>query len=64
MQARVIAFNHDFCIIADGNFMEIFVYRPDSEKIEDGFTAEDLPELLDDEISVVWVDFLGVAKAG
>ncbi|HLA94702.1 MAG TPA: magnesium/cobalt transporter CorA [Pyrinomonadaceae bacterium] len=39
--------------------MEIFVYRPGAEKVEEGFTAEDLPELLDDKDSVVWVDFLG-----
>jgi magnesium transporter len=38
--------------------MEIFVYRPGAERVEEGFTAEDLPELLDDKDSVVWVDFL------
>lgn len=52
-------FQPRFRIIADGIYMEIFVYRPDAEKIEEGFTAEDLPELLEDENSVVWVDFLG-----
>ncbi|MGQ0540421.1 MAG: magnesium/cobalt transporter CorA, partial [Blastocatellia bacterium] len=39
--------------------MEIFVYRKNAEKIEEGFAVEDLPELLDDEDNVVWVDFLG-----
>jgi magnesium transporter len=39
--------------------MEIFVYRPGSEKVEEGFAAEDLPRLLADKNSVVWVDFLG-----
>ncbi len=38
--------------------MEIFVYRNNSNKIEEDFTAADLPELLDDENNVVWVDFL------
>jgi magnesium transporter len=39
--------------------MEIFVYRPGGAKVEDGFTADDLPELLDDKANVIWVDFLG-----
>ena len=39
--------------------MEIIVYRNNSDKIEEGFTAKDLPELLADETNVVWVDFLG-----
>ncbi len=37
--------------------MEIFVYRSDSDNIEEGFTAQQLPELLKDEKNVVWVDF-------
>lgn len=40
------------------NFMEIFVYRNSSDKIEEDFTAADLPELLADEEAMVWVDFL------
>lgn len=39
--------------------MEIFVYRNGAAKVEEGFSADDLPELLDDKDSVVWVDFLG-----
>lgn len=39
--------------------MEIFVYNNRSEKVEEGFTEEQLPELLADEDNVVWVDFLG-----
>lgn len=39
--------------------MEIFVYRHDSSRIEEGFGREDLPELLADQSNVVWVDFRG-----
>jgi magnesium transporter len=39
--------------------MEIFVYRNNSDKIEENFSAADLPELLADETAVIWVDFLG-----
>ncbi len=39
--------------------MEIFVYRKGSDEIEEGFTKEDLPALLDDETNVVWVDLQG-----
>lgn len=38
--------------------MEIFVYRPGSDRVEEGFTAEHLPELLADKTNVVWVDML------
>ena len=38
--------------------MEIFVYRNGSDKVEEGFTEEDLPGLLADESNVVWVDLL------
>src|SRR5215203_65614 len=38
--------------------MEIFVYRNGSDRIEEGFTEEDLPGLLADESNVVWVDLL------
>lgn len=37
--------------------MEIFVYRNGADSIEEGFPVEDLPELLEDEDNVVWVDF-------
>ena len=36
--------------------MEIIVYREGAEKIESGFTYEQLPELLKDEKAVVWID--------
>ncbi|MCA1557604.1 MAG: hypothetical protein LC731_03580, partial [Acidobacteria bacterium] len=36
--------------------MEIFVYRPGATKIEENFTAEDLPELLKDKALTIWVD--------
>jgi magnesium transporter len=39
--------------------MEIFVYKPNAARVEEGFTADDLPDLLDDKNNVVWVDFLG-----
>jgi magnesium transporter len=39
--------------------MEIFVYRKGSDKVEEGFTKEDLPALLADETNVVWVDLQG-----
>ena len=39
--------------------MEIFVYRHGSGKVEEGFTIDALPGLLEDQGNVVWVDFLG-----
>ena len=36
--------------------MDIFVYRPGAPKVEEGFTAEQLPELLKDEKLTIWVD--------
>lgn len=36
--------------------MEIFVYRDGAEKVESGFTAEQIPDLLKDEKAVFWVD--------
>lgn len=39
--------------------MEIIVYRKGSKTVEEGFTSNDLPELLADKSNVVWVDFLG-----
>jgi magnesium transporter len=42
----------------DNRLMEIFVYRKSANKVEEGLTENDLPELLADETNVVWVDFL------
>ena len=39
--------------------MEIFVYRKDAASVEEGFTRDDLPELLKDETNLVWVDLQG-----
>jgi magnesium transporter len=36
--------------------MDIFVYRPGAQMVEEGFTVEDLPELLKDESLTIWVD--------
>jgi magnesium transporter len=36
--------------------MDIFVYRPGTIKIEEGFTVEQLPELLSDPSLMIWVD--------
>ena len=36
--------------------MEILVYRPGAEKVEFGFSVDQLPALLKEETSVVWVD--------
>src|SRR5215210_9076575 len=36
--------------------MEILVYRRGNAKIEEGHTADDLPELLKDKSAVIWVD--------
>ncbi len=37
--------------------MEIFVYRKNSETVEEGFTLDKLHSLLDDKESVFWIDF-------
>src|SRR5215213_2745115 len=39
--------------------MEVFVYRKGSDEVEEGFTKEDLPALLDDESNMVWIDLQG-----
>src|SRR4029078_2242204 len=36
--------------------MEILVYREGAKTVESGFTVEQLPELLKEEKSVIWVD--------
>jgi magnesium transporter len=43
--------------------MEIFVYRQGAEKVETGFTVEQLPELLKEETSVIWVDMESPTEA-
>lgn len=42
--------------------MEIFVYKKGAQKVEEGFTANELPGLLADETNVIWADFRGVTK--
>ena len=37
--------------------MEIFVYREGAKRVEEGFTVEQLPSLLKEEKTIVWVDF-------
>lgn len=37
--------------------MEIFVHRPGAAEVEEGFGADELPELLRDESLLIWVDF-------
>lgn len=39
--------------------MEIFVYREGADAVEEGFSPDQLPELLADKTNVVWVDLLG-----
>jgi magnesium transporter len=36
--------------------MDIFVYRPGAQKVEEGYTVAHLPELLRDESLIIWVD--------
>ena len=43
--------------------MEILVYHPGTPKVEEGFTAAQLPELLKDEQSVIWIDMAQPTKA-
>ena len=38
--------------------MEIFVYRQGSDRVEEGFSTEQLPELIAEKSNVVWVDML------
>lgn len=39
--------------------MEVFLYRKGADEVEEGFTKEDLPALLDDKSNLVWVDLQG-----
>lgn len=43
--------------------MEIFAYRNNAHCIEEGFKTEDLPALLANANTLVWVDFLGETPA-
>ena len=43
--------------------MEIFVYKKGADSVEEGFSRDDLPELLKDETNVVWVDLQGETAA-
>jgi magnesium transporter len=43
--------------------MEIFVYREGAEKVETGFTVEQLPDLLKDEKAVTWIDMESPTEA-
>ncbi len=43
--------------------MEILVYRKGSPRVEEGFTRDDLPELLADRSNLVWVDLQGETEA-
>jgi magnesium transporter len=43
--------------------MEILVYRKGHPKIEENFTAADLPELLQDKSAVIWVDMESPTEA-
>ena len=39
--------------------MEIFVYRNGAQQVEEGFSIEELPALLNDASNLVWVDLRG-----
>src|SRR6266496_165716 len=43
--------------------MDIFVYGDGSNKVEEGFTVEDLPELLRGDATLVWVDMESPSEA-
>lgn len=43
--------------------MEIFVYREGAEKVVTDFTAEQLPDLLNDEKAVIWIDMEAPSEA-
>ena len=44
--------------------MQIFVYRNNSARVEEGFSIDELPELLADLSNVVWVDLSGETADG
>jgi magnesium transporter len=43
--------------------MEIFLYRQGADRVEEGFTVEQLPDLLKNEADVVWVDMESPTEA-
>jgi magnesium transporter len=43
--------------------MEIFVYREGAERVEEGFTVDQLPGLLKEQKTLVWVDFEAPSEA-
>ncbi|MBP6004483.1 MAG: magnesium/cobalt transporter CorA [Pyrinomonadaceae bacterium] len=43
--------------------MEILVYKKGAASVEEGFTRDDLPELIADQTNVVWVDLQGETEA-
>lgn len=43
--------------------MEIFVYREGSNEVQEGFTVAQLPELLQDDKAVIWVDMEAPSEA-
>src|SRR6266446_8532567 len=43
--------------------MEIFVYREGSDHIDEGFAVEKLPQLLNEQQSVIWVDMEAPSEA-
>jgi magnesium transporter len=43
--------------------MEVFVYRNGTDRVEEGFTRDDLPTLIADLTSVVWIDLQGETEA-
>src|SRR5216684_5941402 len=43
--------------------MEIFLYRQGAAQVEEGFTVEQLPDLLKNEADVVWVDMEAPTEA-
>lgn len=53
----------DFSQKEDKKHMEILVYRQASRKIEENWTAADLPELLKDTSAIIWVDMEAPTEA-
>ncbi len=53
----------DFSHKEDKKHMEILVYRQGTHKIEENWTAADLPELLKDSSAVIWVDMEAPTEA-
>lgn len=43
--------------------MQVFLYRKGSDKVEEGFTRDELPDLLADQDNMIWVDLRGETPA-